>query len=194
MATDFAVAYFFYPVLICVALLSIFAWKLKPTEPGLGFAGVGGKRIMRGYLGVVLATLVYSYFLTVMTGFSKVELGHIEQEELVAWVPPWGIYMFVLLTPFVLFFLTAVGLPLLALLSRYRLTSIAGSIGIAMVLPFVYALYTLVNPYNNWCASRLNTCVSQAFFSCAWPAILMAACFAIFAGLPKWRSEAANET
>lgn len=194
MATDFAVQFFFYPVLLGVLVLCVLAWRLKPIENGLGLAGLGIRRIVHGYIGVILAALVFACIQTYIIGIEKVELGHIKQEELASWVPPWGIYMFILTVPFILLVVSFIGFPLLIVFSKLRLNSIFGVMVISLVFPVGLTAFTYINPYNIWCTTHLAACSFQSFYTSLWPSILVGLSFGIFARLPMWREVQASET
>jgi hypothetical protein len=194
MATDFAVQFFFYPVIFGVLVLCVLAWKFKPAPMSVGFSGLDLMRLVHGYLGIILATLIFAYIETYLTAVGKVELGHIEKEELLSWVPQWGIYMFVLFAPFVLALATFIGFPLFFLLSKFRFNSITGAIFIGLSFPVLLSFFTYIKPYNNWCSAHLSICLLETFSASVWPAILISVFFGMFAKLPLWRSEAANET
>ncbi len=72
MATDFAVLAFFFPVLIVILILCLMAWKLRITAHGKGILDIGGKRLCREYLGILIGTLIFSYIDTYLVGIRKV--------------------------------------------------------------------------------------------------------------------------
>ena len=69
--------------------------------------------------GIVLYSLVTAY----LTGLDKVAAGHIPEADLLARLPGWTLYVFVILTPFAMFLAILPGIALWFFLSRFRLNS-----------------------------------------------------------------------
>lgn len=184
MATDFAVQAFFLPVLIAIIILALMAWKLRITAPGKGIIGIGGKRLCRGYLGILVGTLIISYIETYFRGVEKVELGHIQQEELAGWISAWGLYIFTLITPFILIAVTFICLPLFWLFSKINFNSLAGAVAIGLIFPLGVSFSAFIIPFDPECESHVAFCSLESFIQTAWPAVLISVCFSIFAGLP----------
>ncbi len=187
MATDFAVSYFFWPVLVGTALLVLLAVAAKRREPGQGFLKLGIRRLAFGYLGALGGLALYALANTYLIGLEKVALGHIAADELPSWIPPWSLYLFILITPFVVLMMTVVGLPLLALLSRYGGGSLVGILLVAALGSLAYATYVFAAPYNQWCEANLVPCAGRALVDVGAPSLVVALGFGLAAGLPLVR-------
>lgn len=187
MATDFAVSYFFWPVVIISALLLLLALAAKPSQPGHGFLSIGLRRLAFGFLGILAATALFAAIQTYLVGLNKVELGHIAADELAGWLPYWTLYLFVLITPFVLLVATLLGLPLFALLSRSGHASLAGAASIAVLWTLAYTGYVLIDPYNPWCATHPLQCATRTIFPVGAQSLLVALGFGLAARLPLIR-------
>lgn len=188
MATDFAVAYFWLPVLIgIVVLLAIAFIGRKRPSTNTSFLGLGRSRIARGYLGAMAVLFIYSAIDSVILGRTKVALGHVTAAEAHRLTPGWTLYLFILMVPFVVFFLSVVGLPALALLRRLRFASVAGALIASQVFAALLALWPAVSPYNLWCETHRLECISGAFVSASILSAAISLGFALTAKLPWWR-------
>jgi hypothetical protein len=191
MAADFAAAMFQLPVLLGLLLLAALAFlgRKHPANPS-SFLGVGPSRLAVGYLAAIAVTLAYSGISGAELTQQKVALGHYSAAEAKARWAGTTFYLFVLVTPFVVSVLTAVGLPVLAWLHRIRLASLVGAALAASLFSALIAGWVLVSPYNLWCSSHALACSTKAFASSAGLSIPVAVAFALGARLPWLRSPA----
>jgi hypothetical protein len=193
MATDFAYAAFFFPVLIGILVLLVLAFVSPKSQQSAGvFLGIGRRRIAFGYLGALVATLAYSAFDSVRTGYWKVDQGHITASEMPSMVPGWTLYIFVLMAPFVVLVLTAIGLPVLSLLRRFGIASVAGVVLVAVAYSAAWAAWVYFRPYNLWCESHALQCSSGMFISTFTASLVVALGFGLAARLPWLRSPRAT--
>lgn len=189
MATDFAVAYFALPVLIGIVLLiGIALLGRKHVTTSDSFLGLGRGRLALGYLGSLAALLAYSFVESILHGRTKVELGHVTAAEASQHTPGWTLYLFILLTPFVVFFLSVLGLPALAVLRRLRFASVAGALITSQLIAALFSAWPAVFPHNQWCGSHRLDCVGGAYVSAALLSATVALGFSLAAWLPWIRS------
>jgi hypothetical protein len=192
MATDFAVSLFVLPVLVGLIAVVLLAVRLKPAgAEAAAFLGLGARRIAFGFLGAMCALLAYAVADSIALGFNKVELGHVTAEQMPAMVPGWSFYLFILLAPFVATALSLAGLPLFALLRRFRLASVLGVLVLAAVYSGLNGFVTYIGPYNNWCSSHLTECAAKSTVESMFLASAVALGFAVGARLPVLRSSGA---
>ena len=191
MATDFAVAYFFLPVLIGIGVLVFLAVAggKRPPSSAL-FLGLGRKRLAFGYLGALITLLIYCAIDSYSLGRTKVSLGHVSAAEAHQLLLGWTLYLFILTTPFVVFFLTVVGLPALAGLRRIGFVSLAGCVAVSQLVAVILSIWPAVAPYNQWCATHRWQCVGGSFSSAAILGATIAIGFALAARLPLVRRSA----
>lgn len=167
-------------------LLVLAVWpKGKPADKQ--FLKIGVRRIATGYLGGLAATAIYASIYAYLIGLNKVDLGHIPADGLADRLLGWSMYVFFLFAPLVVLILSLAGLPLFALLSKYRFGSFVGVASIAASLAVVYAASVFASPYNLWCGANQVRCVAQAFVDFGIPALLVASGFALGAKLPLVR-------
>jgi hypothetical protein len=192
MATNFAVAYFFLPLAIAVALICLMALLApKPVADERPVLGLGARRIAQGYLGALLGTLFYSIVDTVRVGYEKFDLGHVAAAEMPGYLPGWTIYQFVLVAPFVLIAITLLALPLLAIASRVGLVSLVTLLVSAFAWSAFWAWRAYAKPYNWWCEHNQLQCVGGAFLGAFVLATVVALGFSLGARLPVIRSRTA---
>jgi hypothetical protein len=140
--------------------------------------------LARGYLGALLATFIFAVASATDLGFGKVELGHITQDELRGLLPGYILYFFVLTTPFVLAALTVIGLPVLAALRRIKAMTVFWTVGGAILFSLAIGLWTLMSPYNQWCATHLAMCGAKSALGAAYLAVPVVVAFALAAKIP----------
>ena len=149
---------------------------------------MGSSRIALGYLGALLALVAYCYIETADLSRTKVARGDVTAAEAAQYFSGWFLNIFCLMTPFMVFFLTALGLPLLAALRRINFASIVGAMLSSQVLAACFSLPTVLSPYNQWCDSHVLQCFASAYASNAILAGTVTAGFVLAARLPWWRS------
>jgi hypothetical protein len=131
MGSEIAIPIFGPLIIIGVAALLYLALagrSFAHTESAL--LGLGRRRLAMGYLGALMVLAVYNYIDTVDLSRAKVTRGDVTAAEAARYFWGWYIYGLCLITPFVIFFITVLGLPLLALLRRLEFASVLG--GVAM--------------------------------------------------------------
>ena len=167
MATDFAFAAFLIPVLLGIGALVFLAFFRKPpVNSESAFLGLGRVRLARGYLGATSATFICSAISATQLGFNKVALSHITNEELRHLLPGYLLYFFILAMPFVLFGLTIIGLPAVAMLRKMKAMTVLWLVAVAVLFSAAMGILTMLIPHNQWCASHLLRCgADSAFFS-----------------------------
>jgi hypothetical protein len=190
MATDFAVAMFQLPVLLGVLFLAVIAFvgRNNPVGPA-SFLGVGRSRLALGYLAATAAILLYAGFSAADLVQQKAALGHYSITEGKARWAGSALYLFVLITPFVVAAITGLGLPAMALLRRVRFASVFGAVLSALVLALGAGAWSLIWPHNSWCASNPLLCSWQAIVSVAALSVPVAVAFALGCRLP-WLTSA----
>jgi hypothetical protein len=188
MPTDFAYALMLIPVLAGIAALIVVAIFSPKVPVGVGFVGLGRRRIALGYLGALAATLAYSFINAVQLMLWKADQGHISASEAQGRFFSTTLYLFVLYAPFVIGFLSIIGLPFLQVMRRLRVATVAGAVSLAIVLVAAITCFTLAFPYNLWCGSHAWQCGKETFESAFAFAIPVALAFAIAAGLPWLRN------
>jgi len=126
MATDFLVAQLWIPMIILtvVLLASYFILRKKGIEKE--FTDLNGKRVLFGFVGAVLATIIYTGVSALQLGISKVDLGHITYDELSNLYLGYWLYYFALVGFFMLGGLLVIGIPAIFLLNKFRVASYFG--------------------------------------------------------------------
>ena len=154
--------------------------------------GLGRTRLALGYLAVFVVCLAYSFWDTINLSNMKVARGDVTELEADQYFWSWYIYGFSLTTPFYFFFLTALGLPGLAILRRFKLMSVAGTCIGSQIVAFLLSLLGFLFFANYWCRSDTLRCVLSNYASTAPLALFTGLAFAVAARLPlfKWREHA----
>ncbi len=156
--------------------------------------GLGRSRLAFGYLAVLMLCVVYAYVDTIYLSEMKVARGDVTQLQADQYFWGWYIYGFSLATPFYLFYLTAFGLPALAVLRRFRFMSIVGvSIGSQVIASLLALLALLLSvSADRWCELNVVRCVASYYADSAPLALVMALAFAVGARLPflTWKEHA----
>lgn len=188
MATDFAVYYFALPVLIGILVLFVIAFAgRKRVTSSKSFLGLGRSRIAFGYLGSLLALLIYSAIDSVVLGRAKVALDEVTAMEAHKLTLGWTLYLFILFTPFVVILLSVVGLPTLAVLRRIRLASVSGALVASQLAAASFSVWPAVYPSNLWCESHRLQCVGGAYTSASILCATVALGFGVGSRLPWLR-------
>ena len=89
--------------------------------------------------------------------------------------------------PFVVFLLSIVGLPALALLRRLRFMSVSGALIASQLVAALFALWPAVSPINLWCETHRLECISDVFVSASTLSAAVTLGFAVAAKLPWLR-------
>ncbi len=192
MATDFAYAAFLFPVLLCIVVFLCLAVGKPATFAETTFLGLGRVRLARGYLGAILGALISAAISATELGFNKVALGHISNTELRQLLPGYILYFFVLSVPFALAALTFVGLPVLATLRRFRAMTVIWASVAALLFSVALGIFTMRNPYNQWCTTHLIECGAKSVFSTMLLALPVVFGFALAAKISWRRNTQAN--
>jgi hypothetical protein len=74
-------------------------------------------------------------------GRFKVENHYLSAEDAARYQPGWSLTFYCILTPIAIFLITVLGLPILALLRKVRLTSVAGALGASTVFAIVLSYW-----------------------------------------------------
>ncbi len=164
MAFDFVFVWLLVPAHLATALLAMLAVFARPSKPGTGILNIGIKRLACGYLGALVATLLYS----VAIGGDKFPL------------------LYILIAPLVIVIITVIGLPLFALVSKFGFSSLFGVLLIALICSVAYSAYSLITfePYNIWCHANEAACMARSPIYFTFAAILIALGFGLGARLP----------
>lgn len=188
MATDGFVKVFAIPVLLVFVALIVVAVKSRSNPLGpQPFNRLETRRISFGLLGALFALLAYSLIFSVLHGLERSVPPDASAGGLFESFFVWAIYYFFVLAPFVLVGLTLIALPLMYILSRFRLASVFSAIAVACVFAALNAWGTHLSPGNSWCESNMSACVSSAFFKSLPLAVTVALGFSLAAGLPAFR-------
>ena len=186
--------FLFGPILIfCAGLLIFLAISgRRRVVTSNSTLGLGRSRLALGYLAVLVVCLAYSYWDTINLSNMKVARGDVTQLEADQYFWGWYIYGFSLTTPFYLFYLTALGLPALAILRRLGLMSVVGACICGQLVAFLMALLVLLFFANDWCRLNAAQCVVSNYTASAPLALSMAVAFALATRLPlfRWREHA----
>src|SRR5579862_4635225 len=119
MGSEIAVPLFGPLIIIGVAVLLYLAvFGRRSAPPEIGLLGLGRRRIAAGYLGVLLVLVIYNYLDTLDLSHGKVASGEVTPKVAAQYFWGWYFFGICLTTPFVVFFVTVIGLPLLVLLRR----------------------------------------------------------------------------
>lgn len=184
----------FGPILVLCAVVLVFLAfsgrrRLVTRKSTLG---LGRSRLALGYLAVFMVCLAYAYWDTINLSNMKVARGDVTQLQADQYFWGWYIYGFSLATPFYFFFLTAVGLPALAILRRLGLMSVVGTCICSQIVAFVLALLASLFFANDWCSSHAVRCVASNYTDLALLALAIALAFAVATRLPllRWREHA----
>ena len=127
MGTEIAIP-FFGPLIAIgtVVLLYIAISGRRRTITGASAFDLGRSCIALGYLGVLVALVAYCYVDTAELSRTKIARGDVTAAEASQYFFGWFLNIFCLETPFVIFFVTVLGLPLLSSLRRIRFASVLG--------------------------------------------------------------------
>jgi hypothetical protein len=146
--------------------------------------GLGRSRLAFGYLGVLVAALLYSYWDTVELSKYKIAEGHVTSAEADEYFWGWFLNLFCMATPLIYFFLTVVGLPLLKLLRRIGLLSMPGVFLASQAVALVVAGFVAISPDSDWCSSNRLMCGTGRYWEVAPLLGLVAVAFALASRLP----------
>jgi hypothetical protein len=194
MATDFLVAQLWIPMIILtvVLLASYFILRKKGIEKE--FTDLNGKRVLFGFVGAVLATIIYTGVSALQLGISKVDLGHITYDELSNLYLGYWLYYFALVGFFMLGGLLVIGIPAIFLLNKFRVASYFGLFLIALLIAFIRGAIVMNSPYNNWCESHSLECSAGNFLDMFIVCAVLGVGFGIGAKLPIWRNCVGSES
>ena len=185
MGTEIAVPFFGPLIAIGIAiLLYLTVSGRKAAITGSSKLGLGRTRLALGYLGALIVVAIYCYVDTTDLSHTKVARGDVTPVEAAQNFWGWYLNIFCLMTPFVIFFLTAVGLPLLAVLRRFRFASVLA----AMLCSQACAAFISLYSYNDYCDSHRLACFRFNFASNSILAGAVTAGFVLMARLPWLRS------
>jgi hypothetical protein len=95
--------------------------------------GLGRRRIALGYLGALMASIPVAVWMARDDARFQVENHYISQADAARYQPGWSLTFYFILTPIAIVLITVVGLPVLALLRKVRLASVAGALGAGLV-------------------------------------------------------------
>lgn len=181
---------FFGPLIIIgvMALLYLAIFGRKPVSSESALLGLGRRRLAMGYLGALAVLAAYNYIDTVDLSHTKVTRGDVTVAEAARYFWGWYIYGFCLITPFAIFFVTVLGLPLLALLRRLRFASVFGAVAVSQLVSLCLSLCVVLFFENQWCDSHRWKCFYSDFTPTAALACALTFAFVIAARLPWWRS------
>ncbi len=185
MGTEIAVPILGPIILIGVVFLAYMAvsGRNQPISETSAL-GLGRSRLAFGYLGVLVAALLYSYWDTVELSKYKIAEGHVTPAEADEYFWGWFLNLFCLATPFIYFFLTVVGLPLLKVLRRLGLLSVLGAFLASQALAIVIAGYAVISPYGDWCSANRLSCGIDEYWEAAPLLGVVAVAFALTSRLP----------
>ncbi len=149
---------------------------------------IGSLRMLFGYLGITLATLIMSLIQAYLMGQSKVNLGHIATNELSSWVFSSTLYLFVLLLWVVLFFTSLILVPSTLWLSKKSRASISTLILLAISITTVLGLLSIIFPVNNWAQSHRLQVFLETFKSMGLYILVLVVAFGLGLRLPLRRT------
>ena len=191
MASDFFIAMFWLPMLVITFVLIIAYIRIdKPGATPQSFHMLGGRRIVLGVSGSMLATFFYASGSMLLLGLHKAELGHIPDEDLIGWIVAHCFSNFILLGPAVLIGLLVMGVPFVFLMTKIHMIShFGGAVLLTVIVASAYTLYRFLSPYNLWCETNPIDCgvanFSDTFIF--WVIVFMG--FSLGARLPLWRNK-----
>jgi hypothetical protein len=189
MGSEIAIPIFGPLIIIGVAALLYLALAGRSfvrTESAL--LGLGRRRLAMGYLGALMVLAVYNYIDTVDLSRARVTRGDVTAAEAARYFWGWYIYGLCLITPFVIFFITVLGLPLLALLRRLEFASVLGGVAMSQLVALCFSLCVVLFLDNQWCDSHTWKCFYSDFMPTAVLAGALTFGFVVAARLPWWRS------
>jgi len=177
--------------LIIIGVMTLFYLAIfgrRPASSESALLGLGRRRLAMGYLGALAVLAAYNYIDTVDLSHTKVTRGDVTAAEAASYFWSWYIYGLCLMTPFAIFFVTVLGLPLLALLRRLRFASVCGAVAVSQVVALCLSLCVVLFLENQWCDSHWWKCFYSDFTPTAALACALAFAFVTAARLPWWRS------
>ena len=193
MATDFAFVYFLPPLALAIIVLAITA-IIPDNIERTRFLQLGRRRSAIGYLGVLIVVFLFSIVDSIRVGLWQESQGYIEASRIPELLLGWSIYQFVLVAPLAIFILTLVGLPIFALLTKYRILSVATLVLLAIAWGMIWAAQVYFSPYNNWCSANPGACMARSFRESLYPALLVMLSFALFTRLPLIKGPPRHKT
>jgi hypothetical protein len=135
MGSEIAGPVFAPIVLIVVIILTTVAIRgRRRLVSEASTLGLGRSRIALGYLGSLLASIPVALWMARDDAQSHVANHLMSADEAARFQPGWALTFYFLVTPFVLFLTTVVGLPVLALLRKLRLASVVGALGASLIV------------------------------------------------------------
>lgn len=184
----------FGPILVVCAVVLLYlsiSGRSRPITRN-STLGLGRGRLAVGYLAVFVVCLAAAYWDTIDLSNVKVARGDVTQLQANQLFWGWYIYGFSLTTPFYFLFLTAMGLPALALLRRLRFLSVAGACVCSQVILFLLALFPPLFYSDGWCGLNAMQCVTNYYIQAAPLTLAMALAFAVATRLPllRWTEHA----
>jgi hypothetical protein len=175
---------------VALVLLAIAGRSSGPAESAL--LGLGTRRLAKGYLGALVVLAVYNYVDTIDLSHTKVTRGDVTAAEAARYFWGWYVFGLCLITPLVIFFITVLGLPLLALLRRFGFASVLGGLVGSQLVALCFTLCVVLPLENQWCHSHLWKCLLSDFTQTAVLSGALALGFVVAARLPWWRSPHAS--
>ena len=137
MGSEIAVPVFGSVVLIVAIYLAVVTIRDRRQHVSeASTLGLGRGRIALGYLGALAASIPAAIWMAADDAQSQVRNDYISAEQAAQYWPGWILNFYCLLTPFAMVLITVIGLPLLGLLRKVRLASVAGALGGACILAF----------------------------------------------------------
>lgn len=189
MASDGIVLMFWLPMLLCLVGLSVSYFKIdKVSAAPKKFDVIGGRRIIMGLSGAMLAILLYCCGTALMIGLGKVEQGHIDYAMFLELFFGYCFYMFSFIGPFMMLGVVFIGIPLIMGLAELRFASHTGTLIISTLISASYSTYVAYNPYNNWCKSNTLECVNSNFWTVFLACFITGIGFSLAARFPVWRN------
>jgi hypothetical protein len=190
MGTEIALPVFGPLIGIGLAILLLVAVRgRRSTVNKTRTLGLGRSRIALGYLGAIAGLVAYSYIDTVDISRIKVARGDVTAPEAAHLFFGWFLNVFCLSTPFMVILMSALGLPLLAVLRRIRFASLLGAMMSGQIVAAFFT-WLFLAPYTDWCQSHELLCFQSANKSNAILASVLTAGFALGARLPWLYSDA----
>jgi hypothetical protein len=177
----------FGPLIIIGVVALLFLAIAGPRSADSATLGLGRRRLAMGFLGTLVVLAVYNYIETVDLSRTKVTRGDVTGAEAAQDFWGWYVFSLCLTTPFLVFFITVLGLPLLALLRRLGFASVLGAIAASQLAALFLSLcVTFLD--NQWCHAHLWKCLLSNFTSTAILVNALTLGFVLAARLPWWRS------
>lgn len=171
---------------VALLALAIAGRKSVPTESSM--LGLGRRRIAMGYLGALIVLAGYNYFETIDLSHLKITRGDVTAAAAAQFFWGWYVFGLCLITPFAIFFLTVLGLPLLALLRQFGFASVFGAFVVSQLVALGLSLFVSQFLNNPWCDSHFWKCLFSNFRPTATVVGVITLGFVIAARLPWWRS------